>query len=47
MQERTYSLPAHHRDPFDRLLIAQAVIEKLALVVVDRALATNQVRMIW
>jgi len=26
------SLPRHHRDPFDRLLIAQAMIEDLTLV---------------
>lgn len=31
-------LPAHHRDPFDRLLIAQAQLEKLVLVTVDRQL---------
>lgn len=28
-------LPAHHRDPFDRILIAQAQIEKLTLVTAD------------
>ena len=32
-------LPAHHRDPFDRLLVAQAVAEGAALVTADRALA--------
>jgi PIN domain nuclease of toxin-antitoxin system len=26
------SLPGHHRDPFDRMLIAQAMLENLALV---------------
>lgn len=29
---RAASLPLHHRDPFDRLLIAQALIEGLSLV---------------
>jgi PIN domain nuclease of toxin-antitoxin system len=29
---RTETLPAHHRDPFDRLLIAQAMLENCALV---------------
>ena len=29
------TLPFHHRDPFDRLLIAQAVIEKMPIVSVD------------
>lgn len=30
------SLPPHHRDPFDRLLIAQAQIEELAVLTADR-----------
>ncbi len=29
------SLPPHHKDPFDRLLVAQAIIEKLLLVSAD------------
>ncbi len=32
---RVAELPLHHRDPFDRLLVAQAQIEKLVLVTVD------------
>jgi PIN domain nuclease of toxin-antitoxin system len=32
------SLPWHHRDPFDRLLIAQASAEDLTILSVDRAL---------
>lgn len=28
-------LPAHHRDPFDRLIIAQAMVERLAVVTAD------------
>ena len=31
------ALPAHHRDPFDRLLIAQALIEDLPILTSDRA----------
>ena len=31
-------LPHHHRDPFDRMLIAQARVEGLSLLSVDRAL---------
>jgi PIN domain nuclease of toxin-antitoxin system len=34
---RVAVLPLHHRDPFDRLLIAQAQIEGLTLVSTDRA----------
>jgi len=33
---RLEHLPLHHRDPFDRLLIAQAQIEGLTLVTADR-----------
>jgi PIN domain nuclease of toxin-antitoxin system len=33
---RVAELPPHHRDPFDRLLVAQAQIEKLVLVTADR-----------
>ena len=33
---RVADLPTHHRAPFDRLLIAQAQIEKLTIVTVDR-----------
>jgi PIN domain nuclease of toxin-antitoxin system len=29
-------LPDHHRDPFDRLLIAQALVERLTLISADR-----------
>ena len=32
-------LPVHHRDPFDRLLIAQAMTEGLAVVTADRRFA--------
>ncbi len=31
-------LPIHHRDPFDRMLVAQARIERLTLVTSDKAL---------
>ena len=32
------TLPRHHRDPFDRVLIAQAQLEGVAIVTADRAL---------
>ena len=35
--ERAGSLPDHHRDPFDRMLVAQAQIERLAIVTRDPA----------
>ena len=36
---RLRNLPMHHRDPFDRLMIAQAMVENLTLVTHDRTLA--------
>ena len=36
-------LPRHHGDPFDRLLIAQALVEGLTLVSSDRAFAAYDV----
>lgn len=35
--ERAGRLPLHHRDPFDRMLIAQAIIEGLTIVTRDPA----------
>jgi PIN domain nuclease of toxin-antitoxin system len=40
------ALPRHHRDPFDRLLIAQAQLEGLTLVTTDRALAVYDVALL-
>lgn len=40
-------LPAHHRDPFDRLLVATALSETLALVSRDRALERYAVTVVW
>ena len=36
-------LPKHHRDPFDRLLIAQAAIEELTLVTADAEVVKYEV----
>lgn len=36
-------LPLHHRDPFDRMLIAQARVEGLTLVTADRAMSAYDV----
>jgi PIN domain nuclease of toxin-antitoxin system len=37
--ELAAALPLHHRDPFDRLLVAQAQVERLILVTTDKKLA--------
>lgn len=44
---RLQSLPFHHRDPFDRLLIAQALTEKLALLTRDAFFAAYEVPLVW
>ena len=36
-------LPAHHRDPFDRMLVAQARVERLTLVTRDERLGAYDV----
>ena len=36
-------LPSHHRDPFDRMLIAQATLEKLTILTRDRAFSDYEV----
>jgi PIN domain nuclease of toxin-antitoxin system len=40
-------LPWHHRDPFDRLLVAQATVERAALVSADEALTAYGIRVVW
>ena len=40
-------LPHHHRDPFDRLLIAQAQLERLSVVTADPAFGDYDVAVVW
>ncbi len=44
--ERVAALPPHHRDPFDRLLLAQAAVEALTLVTRDPVFARYPVDVI-
>ncbi|HUA75767.1 MAG TPA: type II toxin-antitoxin system VapC family toxin [Solirubrobacteraceae bacterium] len=41
------SLPWHHRDPFDRLLVAQAKLERAVLVSGDERMSAYDVRVEW
>ena len=41
------SLPFHHRDPFDRLLIAQSIVEDFAIVTTDSEFADYPVKLLW
>jgi PIN domain nuclease of toxin-antitoxin system len=44
---RAGELPAHHRDPFDRLLIAQALEEQLILLTADRVFQKYKLDLIF
>lgn len=44
---RVFNLPAHHRDPFDRILIAQAQTEALTILTADRIFSEYDVATIW
>ena len=41
------SLPLHHRDPFDRMLVVQSQIEKLPILTADPAIRNYAVDSIW
>jgi PIN domain nuclease of toxin-antitoxin system len=41
------NMPFHHRDPFDRLIIAQAVVEGLAIVSADPVFDAYSVQRLW
>lgn len=42
-----YNLPNHHRDPFDRMLIAQAQLEQIPLMTADPQISRYPVEVIW
>ena len=41
------TLPLHHRDPFDRLLIAQAMVEQIPVLSADSAFDAYSIGRIW
>ncbi|MEW6280643.1 MAG: type II toxin-antitoxin system VapC family toxin [Candidatus Eremiobacterota bacterium] len=41
------TLPDYHRDPFDRLLVAQAILEGVAILSIDEALDPYGIERIW
>jgi len=40
-------LPNHHKDPFDRILVAQSLVENISIVSGDPAMARYDVERIW
>jgi len=40
-------LPFRHRDPFDRLIIAQAIVEKMPIISIDSIFDAYPIRRIW
>jgi PIN domain nuclease of toxin-antitoxin system len=40
-------LPLHHKDPFDRLIVAQAMVEKLSILSADATLRAYDVPVLW
>ena len=44
---QTQELPLHHRDPFDRLLVAQSLTENIPVISSDEILDAYNVNRIW
>ncbi len=42
-----YNLPVHHRDPFDRMLVAQSQLEGLPILTDDPRIYKYPVKVIW
>jgi PIN domain nuclease of toxin-antitoxin system len=45
--EQVISLPRHHNDPFDRLLIAQAIVEQMPIASIDTTFDPYAVTRLW
>lgn len=45
--ERVVNLPFHHRDPFDRLIVAQALVDGVSVIGTDRLFDAYGVGRVW
>ena len=43
----TFQMPLYHKDPFDRILVAQSITEKLPVITCDRSISRYDVKTIW
>ena len=41
------TLPFHHKDPFDRMIVAQSVVESIPLISIDAVLDSYGVKRLW
>jgi PIN domain nuclease of toxin-antitoxin system len=44
---KVYDLPSPHSDPFDRIIIAQAIVEGMAVLTSDRVFEKYPIDVIW
>ena len=44
---KVYDLPLHHSDPFDRIIIAQAIVEKMVVLTSDRVFEKYAIDVVW
>lgn len=45
--QQLHALPFYHRDPFDRLLIAQAMTENMRFISADAMMSSYNVELLW
>jgi len=45
--QKLLKLDFHHRDPFDRIIISQGLVEKLSIITKDENFCKYNVRIIW
>lgn len=44
---QVFHLPVHHSDPFDRILIAQSLLEDLPIITIDNHIKKYEINTIW
>ena len=45
--QKIISLPLHHRDPFDRMIIAQSITENLTVISKDKNFSLYPIKLLW